>query len=46
MMNCYSQDAIFPTLFSLKKTENSGFINAFDALKKENYTPDDDHTPL
>lgn len=29
MMNCYLQNAILPTIFSFKKIEVSGFINAF-----------------
>lgn len=34
MMNCYSQNAILPTIFSLKKIEISGFISAFALIER------------
>ncbi len=34
MMNCYLQNAILPTIFSFKKIEVSGFINAFALVER------------
>ena len=34
MMNCYLQNAIFPTIFCLKKIDISGFINASALIER------------